>query len=155
MTTKLILSQISIPANTSVGAVVTVQSDGTLAANGFALPLVMDDISPQFDGDKTVFTLAVDTLTVSNVINSSILDSKDLDVSMGGQLVKPYVGQTTYPWITPYDSFRQGYRVENDNIVFYIAPSPGSDCSIIIRNISRSIQTRRYPFTAGGVVLGD
>ena len=155
MTTKLILSQISIPANTSVGAVVTVQADGTLAANGFALPLVMDDISPQFDGDKTVFTLAVDTLTVSNVINSSILDSKDLDVSMGGQLVKPYVGQTTYPWITPYDSFRQGYRVENDNIVFYIAPSPGSDCSIIIRNISRSIQTRRYPFTAGGVVLGD
>jgi hypothetical protein len=155
MTTKIILSQISIPANTSVGAVVTVQSDGTLAANGFALPLVMDDISPQFDGDKTVFTLAVDTLTVSNVINSSILDSKDLDVSMGGQLVKPYIGQTTYPWITPYDSFRQGYRVEGDKIVFYIAPSPGSDCSIIIRNISRSIQTRRYPFTAGGVVLGD
>jgi hypothetical protein len=155
MTTKIILSQISIPANTSVGAVVTVQSDGTLAANGFALPLVMDDISPQFDGDKTVFTLAVDTLTVSNVINSSIVDSKDLDVSMGGQLVKPYIGQTTYPWITPYDSFRQGYRVEGDNIVFYIAPSPGSDCSIIIRNISGTIQTRRYPFTAGGVVLGD
>ena len=155
MTTKIVLSQISIPANTSVGAVVTVQSDGTLAANGFALPLVMDDISPQFDGDKTVFTLAVDTLTVSNVINTSILDSKDLDVSMGGQLVKPYIGQTTYPWITPYDSFRQGYRVEGDNIVFYIAPSPGNDCSIIIRNISRTIQTRRYPFTAGGVVLGD
>jgi hypothetical protein len=155
MTTKIVLSQISIPANTSVGAVVTVQSDGTLAANGFALPLVMDDISPQFDGDKTVFTLAVDTTTVSNVINSSILDSKDLDVSMGGQLVKPYIGQTTYPWITPYDSFRQGYRVENDSIIFYIAPSPGSDCSIIIRNISRTIQTRRYPFTAGGVVLGD
>jgi len=155
MTTKIILSQITVPANASVGAVVTVQPDGTFSANGFALPLVMDDISPQFDGDKTVFTLAVDTLTVSNVINSSILDSKDLDVSMGGQLVKPYIGQTTYPWITPYDSFRQGYRVEGDNIVFYIAPSPGSDCSIIIRNISRSIQTRRYPFTAGGVVLGD
>ena len=155
MTTKIVLSQITVPANASVGAVVTVQADGTFAANGFALPLVMDDISPQFDGDKTVFTLAVDTLTVSNVINSSILDSKDLDVSMGGQLVKPYIGQTTYPWITPYDSFRQGYRVEGDNIVFYIAPSPGSDCSIIIRNISRSIQTRRYPFTAGGVVLGD
>jgi len=155
MTTKLILSQISIPANTSVGAVVTVQSDGTLAANGFALPLVMDDISPQFDGTKTVFTLSVDTKTVSNVINTSILDSKDLDVSMGGQLVKPYIGQTTYPWLTPYDSFRQGYRVEGDSIVFYVAPSPGNDCSIIIRNISRSIQTRRYPFTAGGVVLGD
>jgi hypothetical protein len=155
MTTKIVLSQISIPANTSVGAVVTVQSDGTLAANGFALPLVMDDISPQFDGTKTVFTLAVDTLTVSNVINSSILDSKDLDVSMGGQLVKPYVSQTTYPWLTPYDSFRQGYRVEGNSIVFFVAPSPGSDCSIIIRNISRTIQTRRYPFTAGGVVLGD
>ena len=155
MTTKIILSQISALANTSVGAVVTVQSDGTLAANGFALPIVMDDISPQFDGTKTVFTLAVDTLTVSNVINTSIVDSKDLDVSMGGQLVKPYIGQTTYPWLTPYDSFRQGYRVEGDSIVFYVAPSPGNDCSIIIRNISRTIQTRRYPFTAGGVVLGD
>ena len=155
MSTQILLTQIKVPNTASVGAVVTVQPDGTFNANGFAIPVVLDDISPQFDGDRTVFTLAIDTTAVSNVINNSILDSKDLDVSMGGQLVKPYVGQTTYPWITPYDSFRQGYRVEGDSIVFYVAPSSGSDCSIIIRNISRTIQTRRYPFTAGGVVLGD
>ena len=145
MTTKLILSQISIPANTSVGAVVTVQSDGTLAANGFALPLVMDDISPQFDGDKTVFTLAVDTLTVSNVINSSILDSKDLDVAITGMVQTPYVKQLSWPWIVDYDSFK-GFRVVNDTITFYNAPQPGTQASIVLRSTSQSAQQRRYPY---------
>jgi hypothetical protein len=53
----------------------------------------MDDISPQFDGDKTVFTLSIDTTTISNVINNTIVDSKDLDVSVGGLVVKPYITQ--------------------------------------------------------------
>lgn len=155
MTTKIILSQISIPSSANVGAVVTVQPDGTLSANGFAVPLAFDDISPQFDGDRTVFTLSIDTTTISNVINNSIVDSKDLDVSVGGMVVKPYITQLNWPWIMDYDGFRQGYRVEGDSIVFYTAPAPGSDCSIILRNVSRTIQTRRYPYTAGAVALGD
>jgi hypothetical protein len=155
MTTKIILSQISLPSSANTGAVVTVQPDGTLSANGYAVPLAFDDISPQFDGDKTVFTLSIDTTTISNVINNTIVDSKDLDVSVGGLVVKPYITQLNWPWITPFDSFRQGFRVEGDSIVFYVAPAPGSDCSIILRNVSGTIQTRRYPFTTGGVALGD
>ena len=155
MSTQILLTQIKIPTSANVGAVVTVQSDGTLSANGYAVPLAFDDISPQFDGDKTVFTLSIDTTTISNVINNTIVDSKDLDVSVGGLVVKPYITQLNWPWITPYDSFRQGFRVEGDSIVFYVAPAPGSDCSIILRNVSRTIQTRRYPFTTGGVALGD
>jgi hypothetical protein len=154
MTTQIVLSQIKVPNTVSVGAVVTVQSDGTFAANGFALPLVMDDISPQFDGDKTIFTLTLDTTRLSSIINTVANDSKDYDVSINGIVLSPYVTQLTWPWITPYDSFK-GFRVVGDNIIFYTAPPNGASCTIIRRNISQTKQTRRYPFTTSSIALGD
>ena len=115
---------------------------------------VLDDISYQFDGTKTVFDLAVNTANISSIINNTILDSKDLDVAINGLVVAPYVKQLTWPWLTPYDSFK-GFRVVNDTITFYSAPNPGFQCSIILRNTSRSAQTRRYPFTPSSIALGD
>jgi hypothetical protein len=114
----------------------------------------LDDISPQFDGDKTVFNLTLDTANISTVINTLIIDSKDLDVAVNGKVMTPYIKQLTWPWLTPYDAFK-GFRVVEDKIIFYVAPAPGSQCSITLRNLSTSIQTRRYPFTPGSIALGD
>jgi hypothetical protein len=114
----------------------------------------LDDVSPQFDGDKTVFSLTLDGTNISTIINSSIVDSKDIDVAINGLVLMPYVKQLTWPWITPFDAFR-GYRVVDDKIIFYTAPTPGNLCSIILRNISSSVQQRRYPFTSSSISLGD
>jgi len=115
---------------------------------------VLDDISPQFDGDKTVFNLTLDTANISTVINTLVIDSKDLDVAVNGLVLSPYVIQRTWPWITPYDAFR-GFRVTGDKITFYSAPQPGATCTITIRNASTSQQERRYPFTTSSIALGD
>jgi len=115
---------------------------------------VLDDISPQFDGDKTIFTLTLDTTRLSSIINTVANDSKDYDVSINGIVLSPYVTQLTWPWITPYDSFK-GFRVVGDNIIFYTAPPNGASCTIIRRNISQTKQTRRYPFTTSSIALGD
>jgi hypothetical protein len=114
----------------------------------------LDDISPQFDGAKTVFGLTLDTANVSTVINNLILDSKDLDVAINGMVMTPYVTQLTWPWLTPYDAYK-GFRVSGDSIIFYTAPAPGSQCSMTLRNVSTTIQTRRYPYTASSIALGD
>jgi hypothetical protein len=114
----------------------------------------LDDISPQFDGDKTVFGLTLDTANISTIINTTIIDSKDVDVAINGSVLAPYVKQLTWPWITPYDAFK-GYRVVDDKIIFYTAPTPGTQCSIILRNTSKLAQTRRYPYTPSSIALGD
>jgi hypothetical protein len=115
---------------------------------------VLDDISPQFDGDKTVFGLTLDTASISTIINTLLVDSKDLDVAVNGLVIAPYVIQRTWPWILEYDSFK-GFRVVGNNIIFYSAPSPGSTCTITIRNASTTQQERRYPFTTSSIALGD
>ena len=40
-------------------------------------------------------------------------------------------------------------------IIFYTAPQPGNQCSIILRNTSSSAQQRRYPLTPSSIALGD
>jgi hypothetical protein len=116
--------------------------------------VVMDDISFQFDGDKTVFGLTLDYANIYTKMGYTIVDSKDLDVSINFYPISPYVRQATYPWITTFDSYK-GFRVSGDNILFYQAPSPGSHCSIIFRNRSQTAQQRRYPFHPGTIALGD
>jgi hypothetical protein len=120
-----------------------------------SLPVVvMDDISFQFDGEKTVFPLSLDYANIYTKVGYTIVDSKDLDVSINFYPIAPYVTQTTYPWLTTFDSYK-GFRVSGDNILFYQAPAPGSYCSIIFRNRSQTAQQRRYPFHPGTIALGD
>jgi hypothetical protein len=114
----------------------------------------LDDVSSQFDGTTAVFGLTLDTANISTVINTLIVDSKDLDVAINGVVLQPYVNQLTWPWLTPYDAYK-GFRVVEDKIIFYTAPAPGSTCSITLRNASTTAQTRRYPFTPGSIALGD
>jgi hypothetical protein len=115
---------------------------------------VLDDVTPLFDGVKSVFGLTINTANLSTVINNTIADSKDFDVALNGIVIPPYVVQRTWPWITPYDAFN-GFRIVGDQILFYTAPQVNSTCSIILRNASSTQQERRYPFTTSSIALGD
>ena len=60
--------------------------------------VILNDISNQFDGVKSVFPLMQDQTSINTIV-----DSKDLEVVVNGQRLAPYVTTYTYPWLTPYD----------------------------------------------------
>jgi len=115
--------------------------------------LNINDISNQFDGTKAVFELRTDQ---SNVI--SIVDSKNVEVVVGGLRLTPYVKDLRYPWITPYDSHK-GYRIVSSNtssqVIIYNPPDIGEQAFLTIINSSSVAQTKRYPYSAATIALGD
>jgi len=132
------------------------------ATSGSAMPLynvyhegnfpdytVLNDIADQFDGSKTVFDLRVEQTAVT-----SFVDSKELEVVIGGQRLNPYVDTLTYPWLSPYDSFK-GFRVRSGQVTIYNAPYVGDSSHISYRRVSVSRQKRRYPFSAATIAFGD
>ncbi len=151
---KISSNQINASANNTVGSTLTLDANLTPFFSPVTSIYALDDISTQFDGVKNVFSLTLDTANISTIINTTIIDSKDVDVAINGSVLAPYVKQLTWPWITPYDAFK-GYRVVDDKIIFYTAPTPGTQCSIILRNTSKLAQTRRYPYTPSSIALGD
>lgn len=129
---------------------------GTVYANSVittAIPSVLNDITNEFDNSKCVFQLRVDQ---SNV--TSIMDSKNLEVVVDGNRLSPYVKELRYPWFTPYDSFK-GYRVVSSNtssqLVIYNAPEQGQQAILTLINSSSSPQTKKYPYSAATIALGD
>ena len=129
---------------------------GTVYANSVittAIPSVLNDITNEFDNSKCVFQLRVDQ---SNV--TSIMDSKNLEVVVDGNRLSPYVKELRYPWFTPYDSFK-GYRVVSSNtssqVVIYNAPEQGQQAILTLINSSSSPQTKKYPYSAATIALGD
>lgn len=132
-----------------------VQITGPLTANVIysnTYPVVLDDISNQFDNVTSVFRLTTNTANVT-----TITDSKNLQVTVGGQTLAPYVQELKWPFFTEYDSWR-GFRVKNSppgsgnvvvgsNVIIYNSPAVGDSCSLTIINNSATVQTRRYPFS--------
>jgi len=120
-----------------------------------SIPLVLNDISNQFDGLKAVFSLKTDQTAVTN---TSITDSKNLEVIVNGRRLSPYVKELPYPWLNTYDSFK-GYRVvatsNSSNVIIYNAPESGDQAVLTIINSSLTIQTRKYPYSAATIALGD
>jgi len=115
-----------------------------------SLPIVCNDISTQFDGRKAVFPLKQDQTSINTVV-----DSKDVQVTLNGQILAPYVNELTYPWIVEYNSYK-GFRVtSNGNLIIYNAPAPGDQAVVMITGTSQSVQTRKYPFSATTIALGD
>ena len=142
----------------------TANVDSTLAVAGnvyadriitTSLPLVLNDISNQFDGVKHVFALRNDQ---TDMTANNITDSKNLEVIVGGLRLAPYVKQNTYPWLTPYDSYK-GFRVvagaNTANVIIYNAPAIGEQGVLTIINSSLTAQTRKYPYSATTIALGD
>ena len=140
-------------------ALTVIKSTGTdLSANTVTigtlyrgnLPIVCNDISTQFDGRKAVFPLKQDQTSINTVV-----DSRDVQVTLNGQILAPYVKELTYPWIVEYDSYK-GFRVtSNGNLIIYNAPAPGDQAVVMITGTSQSVQTRKYPFSATTIALGD
>jgi hypothetical protein len=68
------ISSAQISAGTSAAdSLLAVNANGNPAFRSFA-NYVLDDVSPQFDGTKTVFGLTLDTANISTVINNSIVN---------------------------------------------------------------------------------
>ena len=110
---------------------------------------VLDDISFQFDGAKSVFTLAQNQVNITNII-----DSKDLEVIINGIRLTPWVTKYTFPWQTPYSSFN-GFRIDSSNLIIYNAPYRGDSAFLLLRRLSNSKQTQRYPYSATTIAFGD
>ena len=121
----------------------------TYAANVLIAPVVLNDISTQFDGVKTVFALMQDQTSINTIV-----DSKDLEVVLNGMRLAPYVDTLPYPWLTPYDSFK-GFRVSSGNLIIYNAPAIGDSVSLILRSASTARQKKKYPYSATTIALGD
>lgn len=129
---------------------------GAASSNNVFEPVVLNDISNQFDGYKTVFDLLLNQSYVF-----AITDSKDVQVVVGGRVLTPYVTTLTYPWITPYDSAR-GFRVvygrktsTSVQLIVYQAPAIGNSSYVAVLTRSSTAQQTRYPFSASTIALGD
>ena len=144
--------------NVYIGTNLTVA--GTISSA--TLPLVLNDISARFNANTAVFALRSGQTTVA-----SIVDSKDLTVSVDGRMIRPYVTELRFPWISPYDSYN-GFRVVKtsgnarvglsniaQSLIIYNTPDIGQQATVIQVNTSTAQQTRRYPFSAATVALGD
>jgi hypothetical protein len=119
---------------------------------------ILNDISNQFDGVTSHFQLK----TEQSGINIAS-DSKDFEVIVDGRRLNPYVTRYTYPWLTPYDSFK-GFRVRtfrdsanvtSNYVTIYNAPYTGDSSTISLRTPTSTAQTTRYPFSATTIALGD
>jgi hypothetical protein len=118
-------------------------------ASGIEPLTVFDDISNYFDGTTSVFPLNVNQVNINTIV-----DSKDIQVTLNGQILNPYVKEQKFPWYAEFDSNR-GYRVSSGNLIIYNAPDPGDTAVIMLINTSRAVQVRKYPYSANTIGLGD
>jgi hypothetical protein len=151
-----LLSGTRVYGNATVDSTLSVGGNVTAAqVITSLLPLVLNDVSNQCDGGKSVFPLVNEQ---ANITSANITDSKNLSVVVSGQALSPYVRQLTYPWLTPYDSY-PGFRVvtsaTSSNVIIYNAPAPSSQVTLTIINNSSVPQTKKYPYSATTVALGD
>ena len=147
-----VYGNLTIDGNTTIGGNVTITGVLTQAQ----YPLVLNDISAQFNSRQAVFRLKTDQTFISN---SAIGDSKNLQVVVNGLILAPYVNELRWPWITPYDSYK-GFRVRNGpgnvaNLVIYNAPERGQQAVVMQTSNSPTRQNRRYPFSPTTIGLGD
>jgi hypothetical protein len=112
-------------------------------------PIIADDISPYFNGSSAVFPLTNNLVKISNII-----DSKDAEVIVNGRRLVPYVQELRYPWIAEYDAYR-GFRVRDGKLILFNAPKSGEQASVMVKTISQKVATRKYPFSASTIALGD
>jgi len=121
----------------------------TYQPNNVFDPIVPDDIATAFDGSQTVFNLRKDQISLTSIVNSY-----DAEVTIGGRRISPYISEKRYPWITEYDAFR-GFRIRDGKLIVFNAPRRGDDSFVIIRSTSSTVGQRRYPFSASTIALGD
>lgn len=116
---------------------------------------VLNDISNQFDGYKSVFNLLQDQ---TNITTSSISSSINVEVILNGKKLTPYIKQISFPWINTYES-QKGYRVvvtsTNAVVTIYNTPDPGDQATLTIINNITTVPATKYPYSATTLALGD
>ena len=112
---------------------------------------ILNDISSQFDGVKGAFSLMREQDAFYAVI-----ESKELEVVIGGKRLSPYVTTLTYPWLTPFDTIK-GYRVRDGTLVIYNPPDVGETALLTYtsHDTTAPTQIKRYPFSATTIALGE
>jgi hypothetical protein len=140
-----------ISSNNVANSYVVTASGGITSFQPFGegYPIVCNDISNRFDGLTTNFTIMVE----QDYINT-IADSRNLQVSVAGQYLAPYVTTQTFPWFTEYDSFK-GFRLRGSNITIYNPPDTGDQAVVTIISNNATVQRRKYPYSATTIALGD
>ena len=121
----------------------------TTAINRDQLPIIANDISGQFDGDRNVFGIMLDQSYITKP-----LDSRDLQVVINGQVLEPYVTENRLPWSSEV-VWGRGFKVTDSNITIFNAPVGGDTATITVINTNTTAQIRRYPFSAITIGTGD
>lgn len=139
----------NLPAKDGYILNATTQGQMTWQYQNAIEPIIADDISPYFNGSAAVFPLTNNLVKISNII-----DSKDAEVIVNGRRLVPYVQELRYPWIAEYDAYR-GFRVRDGKLILFNAPKSGEQASVMVKTISQKVATRKYPFSASTIALGD
>ena len=128
----------------------------TVTANLFSgrllAPELLDDVSGLTDSVNAVFTMRISGVPV---INTYIIDSKDLQVTVDGKRLQPYIEDKDFIFMPLAYGAYKGFRVRQNRVIIYNAPEIGSQISLVAQNISTTKQIRRYPFSATNIGLGD
>ena len=132
-----------------------IKASGTVTATAFSGRLIgpelLDDVSGLTDSVNCVFTMKLNGVPVANTY---IIDSKDLQVTVDGRILRPYVEDGDFIFMSAYDSFK-GFRVRDNRVIIYNAPEVGSQIDLVAQYISTTKQIRRYPLSATNIGLGD
>ena len=118
---------------------------------GYVAPIPLD-VHGQADAANCVFTLRQNQVPLST---TSIKDSKDLEVTVDGEQYSPYASQLAFAFMPIYEVDGSTFRVRENRLIIYNAPDVGAKIKVVVRKSSTAPQTRRYPFSATTIGLGD
>lgn len=80
---------------------------------------VFDDISAQFNGEQTSFTLTVNGSPVT------ITDAYQVQIFLGGARIFPYREVNNYVFYIEINRFTYGYKISGSTLTFANSPSRG------------------------------
>ena len=115
----------------------------------YTLPAVCDDIGSQFNSSTQIFPLSIDEASINTVT-----DSRQVQVSINGQILRPYVTEKELPWQVEYD-ISGDYRVTNGNLIIYNPPDLGDQASAVLVTLGTYAQRRTASYSATTIAFGD
>ena len=115
----------------------------------YTLPAVCDDISNYFNSRSQIFPLMLDEVSINTVT-----DSRQVQVSINGQILRPYIAERTLPWSVEYD-INGDYRVTNGNIIIYNPPDLGDRAMVTVVTLGTYVQRKAAAFSFNLIALGD
>ena len=122
----------------------------------YAGPILFNDVSTQANGRKGVFAIKNNQANVAGIANS-----KQLQVTVNGQIQTPFVNTFVWPfWCVDvsFNGFKVttlGYTATANSVVFYRPPAKRAQVSITQVNTATDSQLRRYPFSATTIAISD